>query len=93
MGPRESRGAAQALPQGAQTAEPRGPRWVWDKGTRLLPCQGDPTGFQNSQEFETGLEGQRGVLTGRDDCMDSQTESRARGGRVAGLEVVLACRV
>lgn len=65
LGPRESRGVAQAGRQEAQTAEPCGPRWVWDKGTRLLPCEGDPTGFQNSQGFETGLEGQLG-------CFDRQ---------------------
>lgn len=65
LGPRESRGVAQAGRQEAQTAEPCGPRWVWDKRTGLLPCEGDPTGFQNSQGFETGLEGQLG-------CFDRQ---------------------
>lgn len=60
------------------------------KGQDCSPAREIRQGSRIHRGLRQAWRGSWGVLTGRDDCMGSQTESRARGGRVAGLEGVLA---
>lgn len=60
------------------------------KGQDCSPAREIRQGSRIHRGLRQAWRGSWGVLTGRDDCMGSQTESRAHGGRVAGLEVVLA---